>query len=610
LKNVVKIGGACGAYGDSTLAVPQLLREPGLDYLILDYLSEPVMAAFAKLARAEPDAGYPPDFLNVHIGPFLHEILSKGIRVVSNAGGLRPRALAKALERRAKELGLSLRVAAVDGDDLLARADEFRAAGIRDMFSDAPFPEGEITSCNAYLGALPIAQALSRGADIVVTGRVVDSALVLGPLIHEFGWKPDDYDRLAAGTAAGHLLECGAQVSGGTFTDWRDVPNWSDAGFPVGECHADGTVVITKPAGTGGLISIGTVAEQLLYEVGDPQAYLVPDVTCDFSGVSIKSVGPDRVEVSSVRGYPPTSTYKACLSYDDGHRGVAYLPIISTEAVAKAERQSAAILDRLDRMLRDRNLGPFAKTNVEILGGEANFGAHSRVRNAREVMLRVVAEHKEKSAIDLFARESPCSVMSMSAGSTVGFVQTNVVSRLFMFLLPKRDVDAVLTMESESATVPVPVDGGFRANMISRPEVPRFTDYSGTTRDVPLVQLAWGRSGDKGDLFNVAVIARRAEYLPYIRNALTPDAVGKWYAHLFKDPDRRRVERFEAPGLHALNFLVHESLDGGSTASARLDFVAKGMAQQLLEFPVPVPEKLAASLEREPADARPYVGAV
>jgi hypothetical protein len=178
-----------------------------------------------------------------------------------------------------------------------------------------------------------------------------------------------------------------------------------------------------------------------------------------------------------------------------------------------------------------------------------------------------------------------------------------------MFLLPKRDVDAVLTMGSESEVVPVPIAGGFRPELIARPEVPPSAE-GGTTRDVPLIRLAWARSGDKGDLFNVAVIARRAEYLPYIRDALTPQSLGNWYAHLFRDPERRRVERFEAPGLHALNFLVHESLDGGSTASARLDFVAKGMAQQLLEFPVPVPEKMAASLPRDAPDARPYIGAV
>jgi hypothetical protein len=297
-------------------------------------------------------------------------------------------------------------VAAVDGDDLRARLDEFRDAETREMFSDAGFPNNDVASCNAYFGAFPIAKALAGGADIVITGRVVDSALVLGPLIHEFGWRPNDYDRLAAGTMAGHLLECGAQVIGGTFTDWRAVPNWAEAGFPIGECRADGSVVITKPRGTGGLVSVGTVAEQLLYEVADPQAYMVPDVVCDFSQVEVLQVGPDRVRASGAKGYPPTPTYKVCLSYDDGWRAVAYLPIISTEAVAKAERQSAAILLRLDRMLRDQNLGPWTKTCVEILGGEANFGEHARARQAREVMLRVAVEHEEKRAVDLFARSA------------------------------------------------------------------------------------------------------------------------------------------------------------------------------------------------------------
>jgi hypothetical protein len=606
---VVRIGGACGAYGDSTLAVPQLLKAPALDYLILDYLSEPVMAAFAKLADAQPEAGYPPDFLNVHIGPYLEEIVSRGIKVVSNAGGLRPRALAAAIERHAAERGIKLKAAAIDGDDLRPRLAEFRAAGTREMFRGAEWPTQAISSCNAYFGAFPIARALARGADIVVTGRVVDSALALGPLIHEFGWKTDDYDLLAAGTVAGHLLECGAQVTGGIFTDWRDVPDWANAGFPIGECRADGTVVITKPAGTGGLVAIGTVAEQLLYEVGDPQAYLVPDVTCDFSGIALESAGADRVRVSGAKGYPPTATYKVCMSYDDGLRAVAYLPIISTEAVAKAERQAAAILSRHDDMLRAHNLGQWTKTCVEVLGGEANFGGHARVRGAREVMLRIAVEHEDKRAIDLFAREAPCSVMSMSAGSTVGFVQTNPVSRLFMFLLPKREAEAMLTMDGTSEAVPVPNEGGFRPEMIERPK-PAPAPAAEPTETVPLVQLAWARSGDKGDLFNVAVIARRTEYLPYVRAALTTGAVADWYTHLFRDPARRRVERFEVPGISALNFIVHESLDGGSTASARLDFVAKGMAQQLLEFPVPVPAKIAADSARAaaPRDARPFEG--
>ncbi len=611
-EKIVRIGGACGAYGDSTLAVPQLLRGGRLDYIVLDYLSEPVMGFFAKLAEAQPDAGYPPDFLNVHIGPYLHEIVAQKIKVVSNAGGMRPRVLAAAIERYAAGRGLQVKVAAVEGDDLRGQVEKFRKGNMREMFSGAPFPDAKIVSCNAYFGAFPIAEALARGADIVVTGRVVDSAIVLGPLIHEFGWKHDDYDLLAAGTAAGHLLECGAQVTGGTFTDWRDVPGWADIGFPIGECHADGTVVMTKSEDTGGLVSVGTVAEQLMYEISDPQSYMVPDVACDFSGIELREVGPNRVRVSGARGYPPTATFKLCTSYDDGWRAVAYLPIISTEAVAKAERQAAEILLRLDRMLREQNLGPFTKTLVEVLGGEANFGAHARQRGAREVMLRIAVEHMDKRAVDLFARESPCSVMSMSAGSSVGFVQSNQVSRLFMSLLPKTEAEATLTFDGKTEPVPVPTKGGFHAGLVRRPVAPALPKDIESTATVPLVHLAWVRSGDKGDLFNVAVIARKPEYLPYISAALTTEAVGLWYRHLFKDPSRRRVDRFDVPGIHALNFIVHESLDGGSTASARIDFVAKGMGQQLLEFPVPVSARLAATLAREakPLDARPYEGVV
>jgi len=358
-------------------------------------------------------------------------------------------------------------------------------------------------------------------------------------------------------------------------------------------------------------VSVGTVAEQLMYEISDPQAYMVPDVACDFSGIELRDVGPNRVRVSGARGYPPTATYKLCTSYDDGWRAVAYLPIISTEAVAKAERQAAEILLRLDRMLREQNLGPFSKTLVEVLGGEANFGAHARQRDAREVMLRIAVEHADRRAVDLFARESPCSVMSMSAGSTVGFVQTNQVSRLFMSLLSKTEAEATLAFDGKTEPVPVPTKGGFRTELVERPSPPPLPTDIDPAATVPLVHLAWVRSGDKGDLFNVAVIARKTEYLPYIRAALTTDAVGHWYKHLFRDPARRRIDRFDVPGIHALNFIVHESLDGGSTASARLDFVAKGMGQQLLEFPVPVSTRLSAALAREakPLDARPYAAA-
>ena len=342
---IVRIGGATAFFMDSATAVPQLLRGGNCDYMIFDCLAEGSMGLFGRISAANPDGGFPPDFVDIYIKPYLAEMMAQGVKIVANAGGVNPRGCVAAIEKAAAELGLKPRIAMVEGDDLRPRIDEMRAAGHRDMFSGVEFPE-KILSINAYLGGFPIAAALAKGADIVITGRVVDSAVVLGPLIHEFGWKPEDHDLLAAGTVAGHLLECGAQVTGGTHTDWRAVPDWSNIGSPIAECRADGSFTMTKPDNTGGLVSVGTVAEQLLYEVSDPQAYFVPDTTCDFSGVELKEIAPNRVHVSGARGRPPTATYKVCVVYEGGWRAVAMQPIIGVEAVAKAERQSAALFDR------------------------------------------------------------------------------------------------------------------------------------------------------------------------------------------------------------------------------------------------------------------------
>jgi hypothetical protein len=223
----------------------------------------------------------------------------------------------------------------------------------------------------------------------VITGRVVDSALALGPLIHEFGWDAHDYDSLAAGTLAGHLLECGAQVTGGTFTDWRSVPAWENIGFPIGECHADGSLVITKPAGTGGLVNVGTVAEQLLYEVSDPADYIVTDVRCDFSHVKLEEIGADRVRVCGARGFAPTETYKVCITYDDGWRAIAYQPLIGEDATAKAERQAAALFARTRVLLRARGLRDFTATSCIVIGAERSFGAHAQPGGGREVICKL-----------------------------------------------------------------------------------------------------------------------------------------------------------------------------------------------------------------------------
>lgn len=595
---VVRIGGASGALNDSVIAVPQLLRVPDLNYLAFDYLGEGAMGIFARLKQMDPASGFLPDFVDLHIGPYLAELKARGIKVVANAGGLNPEGLAALIRSRGSEQGLALKVATVAGDDILPLTETLRAEGVRDMFNDAELPERP-GSFHAYLGAFPIAAALAAGADVVITGRVADSSLILGPLIHEFGWGPDDYDLLAGGTVAGHLLECGAQVSGGTFTDWQDVPDWAEVGFPVGECHADGTVVITVPDGTGGLVSVGTVSEQLLYEVSDPQAYIVPDVVCDFSGIVLEQVGPNRVRVSGAKGYPATDSLKACATFDAGWRSVALIPVTGIDAVAKAERQADALLRRCSRLLHERGLLDYTLTHVEVIGTETAYGPRRQPLAPREVLLKIVVDHPDMGAAMLFGREQTTAIMNMAQGTSIAPIiaapRAFPLTDMAFCLIGRDRVHAEVRLDGVDVPFVSPVQGGFNAAAIVPVPTPEPLVEAGTV-PVPLIRLAWARSGDKGRLFNVAVIARRAEYLPYIRAALSEQVVADWYRHLFDDPAKGRVERFEVPGTHALNFAVHDAQGGGINVSPRLDAAAKSMAQLLLEMPVPVPAALAAQV--------------
>ncbi len=594
-QKIIRIGGATASFSDTALSVPQLLEGGRLDYLIFDYLAEGSMGIFGRMQAADPNAGYGTDFLTVHVGPHLHEIASQGLKVVANAGGVNPSGLAAALEQMIQEEGLSLNVAYVEGDDLRDKVEELRGAGLRDMFVDTPFPDN-VVSANAYLGAFPIAAALAEGADIVITGRVVDSAVVLGPLIHEFGWGEDDLDLLSAGTLAGHLLECGAQVSGGTFTDWRDVPDWANIGYPIGECHADGSIVITKPEGTGGLVSIGTVAEQILYEVSDPADYIVADVRCDFSQVRLEQMADNHVRVTGAKGRAPTDTYKACITFDGGWRSVAYQPIIGEDAAEKATRQAEALFARARKLLRARNLPDFTMTDNILIGGEASFGAHANPVGTREVISKLVVDHPDQEGAGIFAREQWAGISGMSVGTSINLGTTVLpMTGVFLFLLGKQGITPTMTING--VTHELPVAKGVPASNAEPAELIAVIPTEAGDVSVDLVQLAWARSGDKGHLFNVAVIARKPEYLPYLKAALTPEAVGKWYRHLGPDGEVPRVDGYDVPGLHALNFVIHDALTGGINASTQLDPAAKGMAQMLLRFPVPIPSALAAELD-------------
>jgi hypothetical protein len=599
---VVRIGGAGGFLGDSSVAAPQLLKGGRLDYMILDYLAEATMSALGQLKAARPDQGFARDFTEWVWKDNFQELKAQGVRIVTNAGGLNPHACRARMEELAAAAGLSFKIAVVEGDDLMDRLAGLSARGLTEMFTDAPFPDPKrVFTANAYFGGRPIAEALAAGADMVITGRVVDSALALGPLMHEFGWSDADYDLLSAGSLAGHVIECGAQATGGLFTDWEDVPDWAHIGYPVIECHADGSFVVAKPPGTGGLVSPAAVAEQILYEVGDPQGYALPDVICDFTQVTVETVGDNRVRVTGAKGYPPSGSYKVCVTFEDGYRFIGAMPVVGRDAARKAQRQADAVLERLGEMLRDRNLPPLRDRRIELLGAEASYGAQARpeAMAVREVVARVGAEHDSAEALGLLAREFASPTTSMSVGSTGWFggaPTITPVARVFSVLLPRVEVPAVVTLgDRRLESHAMPPAQAFDPAMVSRPDVPGPVVVDSEMIRVPLIELAWARSGDKGDAFNIGVIARRPQYMPWIRRALSPQAVQAFFAHEFEGAKAPKVISYELPGLQALNLHCIQALGGGQFSSLRLDPLAKGKAQQLLDMEIEIPADLLAN---------------
>jgi hypothetical protein len=588
----VRIGSASGFWGDTASAAPALVQQGNIEYLVFDYLAEVTMSILAAQKAKDPGAGYATDFVHITMKALLPELHRRRIRVVANAGGVNPLACRDALAAVAAALGLPVRIGVVLGDDLSDRADALRARGATEMFSGAPFPQ-RLASVNAYLGALPIARALDAGCDVVITGRCVDSAVTLGVMVHAFGWGAHEHDKLAQGTLAGHLVECGAQCTGGLFTDCDTVPDWDVIGFPILEAQADGSFVVTKAAGTGGRVTPATVAEQMLYEIGDPRAYHVPDVACDFTAVRFDADGEDRVRVTGARGRPPTDTYKVSATFLDGYRNAAFLTIVGDQAAAKAQRTGEALFKRMARMLAEQGLPPFSETRIEVLGAEGMFGAAASpaARQAREVVLKMAAKSPSKASLDLFAREFAAAGTSMAPGTTGlvgGRPSPSPVIRLFSFLVPKRELAVTLDIGGQVTPVEVPTEGGFDAALLGPATCHATAAVAPGVRTVPLIRLAHGRSGDKGDKANIGIIARHAEWLPWLSQWLTPERVAAHFAH--NGPTG--VDRFDLPGSQAMNFLLHDVLGGGGMASLRTDNLAKCYAQVLLAMDVPVPDGL------------------
>ncbi len=595
----IRIGCASAFWGDTNTAAAQLLDKGNINYLVFDYLAEITMSILAAKRMRDANDGYATDFVEHVMAPLLAQIQKQGVKVVANAGGVNPLACKRALEAAALAAGVSLKIGVVLGDDLLPRKKEF--AALTEIETAAPMPP-TLVSMNAYLGAVPIARALAAGADIVITGRCVDSAVVLGPLMHEFGWAADAYDQLAAGSVAGHIIECGAQCTGGNFTDWELVqPGFADMGFPIVEVEASGAFVVSKPQGTGGLVSVNTVLEQMLYEIGDPGAYLLPDVVCDFTQVKLEQVGPDRVRVTGARGLPPTATYKVSATYPAGMRCAAMFMIGGIAAAKKGRASASAVIEKVRRQLLAAKLGDFSGVDIHCIGAEETYGPHARAGAAatREVVVKIVVQHPNPKALKLFAREIAQAATGMAPGFTGYFgggrPEPHMIPKLFSTLVPKSQVPIEVVVDEQRLPVELPTDGGFV------PPPPPQEDGAHTAPAdsvyVPLIKLALGRSGDKGDHSNIGIIARKPEYLPLLEQVLTPSVVRKYFAHVLAGGAEGRVERWTLPGSHSLNFMLYHALGNGGAASLRTDPQGKVFAQMLLELEVPVPPVLAQTLK-------------
>ncbi len=448
---VVRVASGQGFWGD-WLEAPRRQVEGGpVDYLMLDYLAEVTMSILQKQKERDPRMGYARDFIGAMESVF-PAVAERGVKVIANAGGVNPVACADALLAAASKHGVrgKIRIGVVTGDDILARLDELLAAGheLNNMDTGAPLSSirDRVMSANAYIGSEPIVEALARGANVVVIGRSTDTALTMAPLRHEFGWAADDWDKMASGIIAGHILECGAQSSGGNcLHEWRTIPDLANVGYPIAEASADGTFVITKHAGTGGRVSVPSVTEQLVYEMGDPHAYITPDVVADFTSIQLQADGENRVRVHGITGGPPTPFLKVSIAYRAGYKAVGSLVYAWPDALEKAQMA--------DRILRERlaNLGlTFDQILTEFVGTTSTHGALAGDgRDAPEVMFRIGVRGEDRAAVERFTREIVPLVLN-GPPSVTGFAggrpKVEEIVAYWPALLDKRAVSTAVTI--------------------------------------------------------------------------------------------------------------------------------------------------------------------
>ncbi|KAL7747876.1 hypothetical protein RI367_006811 [Sorochytrium milnesiophthora] len=624
----VRIGCYSAFWGDSVSAARQLVcATDHPHYVVADYLAEVTMGILAQQrlrqrtaagSSAPSSGGFVGEFVTYVWKSLMHDILRRGIKIVTNAGGLDPVGLKRAIEEAAREAGVEegrVVVAAVEGDDVFDRYDALRRQhpdavrafgelddkSVAQGVAGASDVKGTLLSVNAYTGAFPIARALARGANVVVVGRSVDSALVVGPLIHEYGCKPTDYDQLATASLAGHIIECGCQATGGNFTDWQQTKDgWSNMGYPIVEFRGGlDRFSVTKPRGTGGLINRFTVGEQMLYEVLDPANYYLPDVTLDMTGVTLDDQQQSgSVLVRGARGKPATEYYKLSAVYVDGWRMSAEGMVSGNQAAAKARAVGEAIFARSRRVMRAMGIKEdFDETNVETLGTECTYGPGGRLEATRECVMRMSARHSNPQALRILAMEIAPAVTNMAPGiAMMGSGRPRPQPRM---------VHVASLLRKEHVCLRVHLTGQAEAEeYVAAASPSSLQSHSATTQrqaptasddtiSVMLWQVCVGRSGDKGDACNIGLMSRHPGVYPYVLEQVTASRVQQQMQHLLH-PQASQVRRYELPGVHGVNLVLTHALGGGGLSSLRVDRQGKTYAQQLLaSLTVRVPRAVA-----------------
>ncbi|WP_186644059.1 acyclic terpene utilization AtuA family protein [Fluviispira vulneris] len=617
-KDFIRIANAGGYWGDDPYALRrQVFGELKLDYISIDFLAEITMSILQKQRAKDPNAGYAKDFIHA-LEPVLEECLKRKIKIITNAGGVNPKSCAEDLFNLARKKNLNLKVAVVDGDDIFSLIPSLRTKGVafKNMETDEDFSNcaDRVLCANTYFGALPVAEALKHEPDIVLCGRVTDTGITLAAMMHEFNWKLDDYDKLAHGIVAGHIIECGAQASGGNFTDWQKVPSFIDIGFPIVECHPDGSFYVTKHPNTGGYISCQTIREQLLYEMGTPQSYITPDVIADFSTIQISSEKPERVKVTGIKGRKPTDLLKVSIAYEDGYKCSGSLIISGPDVRAKAEMFAKVFWLRLESELKNAGFSSTVKfKNTEYVGDDSTHKGMLNKHEAIEILLKLTVRDHDRNKLNIFRKLLPSLILSGPSGVAVtgGAPLISDVVSYWPALIPQdcalpnvhiyeqKSGEDKCHLSYEKLKMNWPITGGSSLieTPIHDPFSPALVSVMSTSKAicVSLMEIAHARSGDKGDTVNIGLIGRSPECYVWLRENITAEKVNDWFHSLCKG----NVHRYLVPNLWALNFLLEESLGGGGTMSLQIDAQGKTFSQALLRCEVDIPEILLSTISPE-----------